>query len=366
MTLEGFETPFEREMDKNNRRVKLGECIPWDTLTEAYYQSFTTKMGRPAKDSRLIVGAVIIKHKLKLSDKETVFLIQENPYLQYFYGLPGFQIEPPFAPSLFVEIRRRMGAAVFEQFHQAIIDQMEGRSGQGDDREPSSSNDARSAASIEPETESDQSCDITSDSQDLLNESREINERLIDALYPHSGLPGKPRTYRQKARQVYLDVVKQRRSSGKRLRRGIKHPLQYLRRHLGSIETLLDSLPGQAIPLTYPQLKQYWVIQHVTAQQAEMYHNKDRRCDDRILSLHRPHVRPIVRGKVNQAVEFGAKPSVSLTGSGLTSVDRIRWDAFHEGADLKHQVETYKARHGVYPESVHAIRSMAPGKTEHF
>ncbi|WP_155920604.1 hypothetical protein [Methylobacter luteus] len=45
---------------------------------------------------------------------------------------------------------------------------------------------------------------------------------------------------------------------------------------------------------------------------------------------------------------------ISLTDSGLASVDRIRWGAFHEGADLKHQIEAYKARHGVYPESVHA------------
>jgi hypothetical protein len=89
ITLEGFETSFERAMDKNNRWVKLGECMPWDVLAEAYYQSFTTKMGRPVKDSRLVIGAMIIKHKLKLSDEETVHLIQENPYRQYFCGLPG-------------------------------------------------------------------------------------------------------------------------------------------------------------------------------------------------------------------------------------------------------------------------------------
>ena len=28
LTLEGFETPFERSMDKNNRWVKLSACIP--------------------------------------------------------------------------------------------------------------------------------------------------------------------------------------------------------------------------------------------------------------------------------------------------------------------------------------------------
>jgi IS5 family transposase len=50
-------------------------------------------------------------------------------------------------------------------------------------------------------------------------------------------------------------------------------------------------------------------------------------------------VRPIICGKANKTVEFGAKLSVCLTGSGLARVDRIRWGVFHEGLDLKHQVE---------------------------
>ena len=87
LTLEGFETPFERTMNKNNRWVKLSACIPWDDLANAYYQSFNASTGRPAKDARLVIGAVIIKHRLKLSDEETVAQIQENPYLQYFCGL---------------------------------------------------------------------------------------------------------------------------------------------------------------------------------------------------------------------------------------------------------------------------------------
>ena len=34
-------------------------------------------------------------------------------------------MEAPFAPSLFVEIRKRMGQSVFEVFHGAIIDAVE-------------------------------------------------------------------------------------------------------------------------------------------------------------------------------------------------------------------------------------------------
>ena len=75
-----------------------------------------------------------------------------------------------------------------------------------------------------------------------------------------------------------------------------------------------------------------------------MHHLKYKLCDHRIVSIHQAHVHPIVRGKTmaNKSVEFGAKLSVSLTTSGIVSVDHISWDAFHEGNSLPTQVEVYK------------------------
>ena len=70
--------------------------------------SLSAHMGRPAKEERLIIGAVIIKRKLCLSDEESNEQIRENPYLQYFVGFKAFHKEQDFALSLFVEIRRRM------------------------------------------------------------------------------------------------------------------------------------------------------------------------------------------------------------------------------------------------------------------
>ena len=122
LSLAEFDWPFQTALDDNNRWVKLGECIPWDALAEGYYQGLADTQGRPTKDARLVIGAVIIKHKLCLSDRETVAQIQENPYLQYFVGLPGYQMEAPFVPSLFVEIRtksRRLQAS--EWVHPSLM-----------------------------------------------------------------------------------------------------------------------------------------------------------------------------------------------------------------------------------------------------
>jgi len=87
LPLAEFDWPFQTTLDTNNRWVKMSACIPWDKLAEGYYQGLSGSHGRPLKDARLAIGAVIIKHKLCLSDRETVAQIQENPYLQYFVGL---------------------------------------------------------------------------------------------------------------------------------------------------------------------------------------------------------------------------------------------------------------------------------------
>jgi len=377
LSLAEFDWPFQTALDEKNRWVVMSRCIPWDTLAEGYYQSLSKTQGRPAKSARLVIGAVIIKHKLGLSDDETVAQIQENPYLQYFVGLAGYQSDKPFAPSLFVEIRKRMGPAVFETFHEAIIGALESekRKGMANDQ-PSSSDDdepptptavATSSDDVIAEADKPEShrgkliLDATVAPQairyptdlGLLNEAREISEHIIDKLYPETSATTKPRTYRLKARKAYLAVVKQRRPSAKTLRRGIKQQLQYLRRNLGHIQQLLSHWPtGSRLPLTNTLLYRYWVIQHLYDQQHTLFQQNSRRCDHRIVSISQPYVRPIIRGKQNKAVEFGAKLSVSLTGDGLACVDHLRWNAFSEGQDLIPQVEAYYRRYGVFPEAV--------------
>jgi transposase, IS5 family len=377
-SLEGFDAFFHTELDRENRWVKLSRCIPWDALAVGYYRNLSKKAGRPAKDARMVIGAVIIKHKLCLSDEETIEQIKENAYLQYFLGLSEFQKEAVFAPSLFVEIRRRMGEETFLHFHQAVVDAAEEQKAKvkkkakkkkkrkdddpDDTQERGPKTEEREEAEEEKEpllqgklildaTVAEQAIRFPTD-LDLLNEARETAEQIIDVLYRESDWRKKPRDYRRKARKAYLAVAKRRRPQGKVLRKGRKQQLQYLRRDLGHIEKLLDSLPGLSIPLSKSLLRKYWVIQHLYTQQLEMYRTNARRCDDRIVSIHQPQVRPIVRGKRKKSVEFGAKLSVSLTEDGIASVDRVDWNAFNEGGDLMLQVKRYKERFGHYPEAV--------------
>ena len=82
-----------------------------------------------------------------------------------------------------------------------------------------------------------------------------------------------------------------------------------------------------------------------------MFKEGSHQVDHRIVSIHQPHVRPIVRGKTNAYVEFGAKINVSLM-NGFAFLDDFSWDAFNEGTRLISTVKKYKRRFGYWPEEV--------------
>jgi hypothetical protein len=82
-----------------------------------------------------------------------------------------------------------------------------------------------------------------------------------------------------------------------------------------------------------------------------MYQTQTHSIEHRIVSIHQPHVRPIVRGKTNAQVEFGSKIQVSLM-NGYAFLDELSWDAFNEGGRLLSSVQKYKVRFGYYPAEV--------------
>jgi len=69
------------------------------------------------------------------------------------------------------------------------------------------------------------------------------------------------------------------------------------------------------------------------------------------VSIWKPHVRSIARGKAKAMYEYGPKISLSLV-DGYAMVDRLSWDNYNEVEDLKRVVQEYHARHGHYPEAV--------------
>ena len=355
------------QLSENNRWVKLAAHIPWDELAQIYRRSFHSNLGAPSVDARVVIGALIIKHKLKLDDRGTIELIQENPYMQYFLGFMEFRFEPVFHPSLFVTIRKRLGAEAFDEMTDELLKRAELA-------EKDKQQDSSSPPAAPPEEAGDESRQGEPDSEpgghqgilkldatvcdqyikyptdlDLVARARRESERLIDILCKALKVKIKPRTYRIKARLQYLLAAKNKKLSKRKRHTAIGQQLRYLKRNLGHLDQLLDRL--ERIPFGKRDYKIFLVIQHLYAQQYEMWFNKVNRCDHRIVNIYQPHVRPIVRGKAGKNVEFGSKISISLA-QGIARLDRLSWGAFNESQILQEQVEAYRATQGYWPEKV--------------
>jgi len=355
LSLPGFETPFYNQLDPDNRWVKLSAQIPWDDLVSLFNKHNPPKpTGRPALNPRVLIGAVIIKHILNLDDRETVAQITENMYLQYFLGYSSYIKEAPFDPSLFVDIRKRLGqelvAEMNERVHGFSMERAARKKGKdGKDKEgPPGGDAANKGEVIYDATVCPQDIAYPTD-LGLLNKAREITEEIIDVLHGKQPLGKKPRTYRKIARKAYLKVAQNKNPSKKTIRKGIKAQLQYLVRNFKTVEKQLDGF--KSFPLGHKLQRKYWIIQTVYLQQLRMFESRSHQVEDRIVSIHEPHVRPIVRGKARARTEFGAKIHVSLV-DGYSFLDTVSWDAFNEGSCLSGYVETYRGRFGFYPAKV--------------
>jgi hypothetical protein len=92
-------------------------------------------------------------------------------------------------------------------------------------------------------------------------------------------------------------------------------------------------------------------IRKILEQQKFMYDHRTHSVPDRIVSLSRPFIRPIVRGKAGKPVEFGAKLDISVS-DGWTRLEVLSFDAYNEASNLKDMVERYEARTGHYPSRI--------------
>ena len=385
--IEGFESPFSKHLNPSNRWVILARKIPWDALVGVYQKQMgNAQTGADGINPRVVIGSLIIKHMCALSDRETVQQIQENMYMQYFIGYSSFSDEAPFDASLFVEFRNRLGLEQVNKINEKILGlalekdkpghapiEKENHHQSPRQETPSADTSMKTSDLIKEEPKAEASTeetqqqaipnkgklivDATACPQDisyptdlnLLNDAREKSEELIDILFDPSRHDKKPRTYRQEARKVFLKTAQKKIKSRKEIRRAIKKQLNYLKRNIGNIHKLLDGYP--TIPLDRHQHKYLFVIQILYGQQAHMYDENIHTVEHRIVSIHQPHVRPIVRGKTNANVEFGAKIQVSIM-NGYSFLDDLSWEAFNEGTRLMHVIGLYRTRVGCYPQEV--------------
>jgi len=311
----------------------------------------------PAKPLRMALGSLLIQKQYHYPDEELVEQIRENPYYQYFIGLPGYEDKIPFVPSLLVEFRKRLSEDVLNEINEMIIafnaqqDDDDSNDGSGDagqsDQQDSATDSENAGTLILDATCAPQNIKYPQDVE-LLNEAREKLENMISRVSDEYNYY-RPRMYREKARKDYLALAKCRKRSAKKIRKAIRKQLQYIRRDLGYLTNLIEN---NGVALSHSDAQMFDTLQALYAQQQYMFTNNTHSVVNRIASISQPYIRPIVRGKAKSPVEFGAKLDLSVDETGMCRIEKLSFDAYNESAVLKTAIENYRERIGHYPERV--------------
>lgn len=363
ISITDFNMPMGMELDPNNRWVLKAATIPWDEVEKKYAKLFrNNKCGNVAYPLRLALGSLIIKATFGYSDVELAFQIQENPYLQYFCGLPGFTKKLPFDPSTVTYFRKRLTDDVLGEINEMIIAKALStqEKSKNKDNKPDNNGNENSAPPDTPSQDTppknkgtlilDSTCvpqhirfplDLS-----LLDEARRKLEKMIDFFHSLAG-GMKPRTYRRKARKDFLIVAKKKKKSAKEIRKAIGKQLDYIARdirHITEYRKKGFNLPPDDYAL-------FFTICKLFDQQLEMYKTRTHTVKHRIVSIRQPWVRPIVRGKARAKVEFGAKIDISVY-KGFTRLEHSTFEPYNESENFVSEIEKFFTREKHYPKRV--------------
>ncbi len=334
--------PFGGKLDENNRWLGVAELIPWDEL-ESSYCCYFSDIGRPALDARLVIGLFLLKHMTGLSDREVVQAVMENPYMQVFCGFEHFVTKRSLDPSSLTKLRKRLGVKYFkeleEKTYRVLID-LRIIKGKG----------LLVDATVFPEN-----IKYPND-VGLLND---VREWLVDNIKSFGKKIGKTyRTYCRTARKTYLSFAKKKTKTKKVVKGAKKQMLQFVRRNIKQIKDAIMTLQELGQEISVVVVEKLMVARTIYRQQLEMYKRNVHTIKDRIVSFHRPYVRPIKRGKEgSKKVEFGPKGALSHV-DGFLFLDRIDHDNLSEARRdiVKEQIANYEFRFGKKPPSFTADR----------
>ncbi len=169
------------------------------------------------------------------------------------------------------------------------------------------------------------------------------------------------RHYDRVARAEYLSFAKKRKAGKKEIKKIKKKQLQFLKRNIKQAEEVLAALEekidkneiqlkGKDNQKAFKKLKtRLETAKKIYSQQLALYQGEE--IKDRIVSFHRPNVRPIFRGKARKKTEFGPKISSTIVGKALV-LGKISYENFYDGKGFKETIIEAKRKNYPFSEAI--------------
>lgn len=316
--------PYEavvRRIFLDSELGRIFSTIPFRELAD-HFRSEVHRFPQGAKSTFTLeggLGLMFLKHYSKLSDEKLIERVNTDWHYQMFCGL---------APKAHHGIRDKDMVGRWRRFFGLRLDiaAMQGTlaSAWGGDLE-------QKHVSMQDATVYESYIKFPTDVK-LLWDCVEWVQAQIAGICSRHRLP-MPRSKYKDQRIKQVSFSKQRRKTKKQERRRRAALLYVLSKVLRQLQSLLN-LGGEVIERLKPAVfERIRVVRLVLQQQRYHYGQPEKPVPDRIVSLYKSYLRPIVRGKENKPVEFGAKVHQIQVG-GCNFIEHLSFSAFHEGNRL--------------------------------
>ncbi len=332
-------TLFSKDAFMSNRYLKfletplgkLHKSIPFTSLANLLPKK-TSNAGAPSTFSHEgFFGLMILKAYTNLSDEKLIDRINTDWAMQYFCGiqlLENQEIKDTGIPS---RIRLFLGEHLdIEQFQSVFVDNWSGDM----EHVHTMLNDATAYESY---------IKFPTDIKLLWDCCYWVFTTMY-GLCRELGI-SRPRSRFSEQKVTQLTFQKRRRKTYKITRRRIKALLYLLNKGMEQLYAVREYASEKSIDLGTKELTRLFYIQEIYTQQQYMYDNKVNKVANRIVSLFKPYLRPIKRGKEKNSVEFGAKVTASQV-DGINLIDKLSFDPYNEAKVLKDCITKHKQRFG--------------------
>ena len=176
----------------------------------------------------------------------------------------------------------------------------------------------------------------------------------------------RPKTKYLDVEKANMGYVKQRKHSKSQTRKLLRRLLNLLGKILKEIRRI-EREHSDSNLLTDKEKKLIDIITTAYRRQKNHFESNDPResVPNRIVSIAKPYVRPIVRGKEVKNVEFGAKCN-NIQVDGISFIEKLSFNAFNEGTRLQHCIKMHKRLFGEEVKKVGGDASYASNENRNF
>nr|WP_255785402.1 transposase [Membranihabitans maritimus] len=294
---------------------KIYQAIPWDDLVKTFDLKEANKGPRAIFPPRGKIALMFLKHYMDCSDRKLLELLNGNLDFQFFSGV-YLGTDRLTNYKMISEIRCELaGKLDMEEVQKVLFAHWSVQMGEKN--------------SIVMDATCYESHMRHSTNVKLLWECTDWLHALLKEVCRGQGM-GMPRSRYLKWKRRYSSYSKMKRKSKKKRRALTRALLLLTEKFLSELERL-DGIVE--LGCTVKQYVRWAAARKVHAQQYALFHHGEKP-RDRIVSLDRPYVRPIVRGKETKLVEFGAKVH-KFQIDGIGFIEHLSFDAFHEGNRFK-------------------------------